>query len=118
MTFPDTATLATAGVTASSTVSVACTNQGAFTSPSTTARTARPAARKMKSGTNTVDYALYRDSASTQCWVTAPRRPSRSAAPARQQRGGRLHHLRPGAVGPGNKPIGTYSDTVTATVTF
>ena len=120
MTFPDTATLATVAVPASSTVSVACTNQGAFTVAFNNGQNSTdPAARKMKNGTNTVDYALYRDSARTQVLGDGSASTVTLGGTSTGNNAADVFTIYGQAPsGQVNKPTGTYSDTVTATVSF
>ena len=120
MTFPDTATLATTAVTASSTVSVACTNQGLFSVAFNNGlNSAAPAARKMKNGSNTVDYALYRDSAHAELLGDGTASTFTLGGVSTGNNAADVFTIYGQAPsGQVNKPIGTYVDTVTATVTF
>lgn len=121
MTFPDTATLASTAVTTSSTVSVACSNKGAFTVAfSNGLNSTDPAARKMTNGTNTVDYALFRDAAHSELLGDASTAATVTLAGTSTGNNTADSFTIYGQVpsGQGDKPTGTYSDTVTATVSF
>lgn len=103
-----------AAVTATATVSVDCTNQGAID----VAFSGDPDARQMTGpGAATINYELHRDAARTQVLGDGS---SGSVTINGTSTGGVENYTVYGRVpaGQGAKPVGAYSDTVTATLTF
>jgi spore coat protein U-like protein len=102
---------------ATSTVTVTCTS-GAVVKIGLNAGTgsgATVSARKMASGSNTLSYGLYSDSSRSVNWGNTPGTDTVNTTGTGSAQAFTVY----GRV-PANQtsPIGTYSDTVTATVTF
>jgi spore coat protein U-like protein len=111
MTFGTQTSLATA-LTTTATVSVDCTNQG----PITVAFDGDPSARQMDGPSGaTINYELHRDAARTEVLGSAAGQTLSGTST-----GGVQNFTVYGRVpaGQGAKPVGAYTDTVTATLTF
>lgn len=74
------------------------------------------ATRKMTSGANTLDYALYREAARTSIWGTTT--PAETVAGTGTGAAQTLTVYGRILSGQTTVPAGTYTDTVTATITF
>ncbi|MGE4349403.1 MAG: spore coat U domain-containing protein [Candidatus Berkiella sp.] len=74
------------------------------------------ATRKMTSGANTLDYALYREAARTSIWGTTE--PTETVAGTGTGAAQTLTVYGKILSGQTTVPAGTYTDTVTATITF
>jgi spore coat protein U-like protein len=106
-----------ANVDQSSTIQVTCTNTTPYTIGlnAGTGSGATVAARKMSSGGNTVNYALYSDAAHTTIWGNTPA----SDTVAGTGTGAAQSFTVYGRVPPQGAPApGNYSDTITVTVMY
>ena len=101
---------------AQSSLTVTCTNGAAYKVALSAGNGsgATVAARKMSSGSNTLTYSLYRDSARSTVWGTT------TADSASGTGNGAAQTLVVYGRIPANQssPIGSYTDTITATITF
>ena len=103
----NTATLSTTCTTGSS--PLITFDQGANAA---TGSTASAPARQLKSGTNTLNYALFSDSARTSVWGSTGVAPPTSTGTVQTST------VYGDVIGGQNKPVGTYADTVVATIAF
>lgn len=123
MTFPNTSSLASTSVTATSNVAVACSNKGVFSVAFNKGLdvSASLASRKMGNGAgSSVNYSLYRDSAHLELLGDGSSESSVTLGGTSTGNNTADNFTIYGLVpsGQGDKPTGAYSDTVTATVTF
>jgi spore coat protein U-like protein len=106
--------ISSANVDASGSVSIACIPASAYT-VALTAGAGTYSARRMASGSHSINYNLYRDAARTTVWGDGSGSTalvSDSAATATYPVYGRI----PGSQSAAG--VGTYSDTITVTVSF
>lgn len=101
----------------STTASVTCTNGTAYTVglDAGTGASATVAARKMTSGSNTLQYALYRDASHTQVWGTSAGVDTKSGTGTGAAQSLTIYGLIPAGQ---NVQAGAYTDTITLTVNF
>jgi spore coat protein U-like protein len=106
-----------ANVDQTSTIQVVCTNTTPFTIglDAGTGSGATVAARKLTSGGNTVNYALYSDAAHTTIWGNTPSTDTVAGTGAGSAQNFTVY----GRVPPQTAPApGNYSDTITVTVMY
>jgi len=104
-------------VDATSTVTVQCTNSTPYTVAlnAGTGTGATITVRKMTSGANTINYSLYTDSARSVLWGNGTTGVTQSGTGS----GNQLAYTVFGRIPPQSSPIpGSYSDTITVTVTY
>lgn len=116
-------TLVAANVDASTTVSVTCTNGSPYSIGMDNGTNASGSQRRMRSGSNFLNYNLYVDAARTNAWTTAASASTCTTAnscalgtgngsPQSVSIYGRVPSI---GTAP---PTGTYTDTVTMTITY
>lgn len=116
-------TLVASNVTGSTTVSVTCTNGSPFSIGMDNGANASGVQRRMKNGTNYLNYGLYLDAAYTQPWTTAATNSTCTTANSCYLGTGNgsaqsinIYGQVPSTgIAP---PTGTYSDSVTMTITY
>ena len=118
--FPDTDDLNTADITASTTVEVECSNTGPIEIAFSQGAGSSFGTRQMVSGADRINYSLYRDSAHTEVLGDATTGSSSVVIEATSTGGTTDSYNVYGLVpqGQGPKPVGSYTDTITASVTF
>lgn len=111
-------TNATTATDATTTVSVTCSNGTAYNVGlnAGAATGATVTARKMVSGTNTLSYALYRDSARTANWGSTVGTDTVAGTGSGAAQSLTVYGRVPS--GQQSTPVGAYTDTITVTVTY
>ena len=99
-------------------ISVTCTNGTAWTAKANAGAGtgASLAVRKMTSGSNLLDYALYTDSARTTVWGDGVTTSTITGTGTGAAQARTIYGRVPS--GQTTKPVGSYADTVTVTVTY
>lgn len=115
--------LISSNVDASTTVSVTCTNGSPYSVGMDNGANVSGSQRRMKSGTNFLNYNLYVDSARTNAWTTAASNSTCTSANSCFLGTGtgaaQLVSVYGRVPSTGTAPpTGTYSDTVTMTITY
>jgi spore coat protein U-like protein len=107
-----------ANVDAGGGVSVTCTNGTAWTAKASAGggSGATITDRKMTSGANVLSYALYTDSAHTTVWGDGTTGSAITGTGTGSAQANTIYGRIPS--GQTTKPVGTYADTVTVTVTY
>lgn len=115
--------LAASNIDASTTVSVTCTNGSPYSIGMDNGSNASSTQRRMKSGTNFLNYNLYVDAGRTNAWTTAASNSACTSASSCYLGTGSGSsqavniYGRVPSVGSA-PPTGSYSDTVTMTITY
>ncbi len=116
-------TLIASAVTGNTTVSVTCTNGSPYSIGMDNGANASGSQRRMKSGTNFLNYGLYTDAAFTNAWTTSATNSTctttNSCALGTGSGAAQSVTIYGQVPSVGSAPpTGTYSDTVTMTITY